>query len=270
MTLDELLEYTETIKKDIKKINLHEDDVRHSFFGLYYSAIYDYYIGKAFFQTAKYIGEGEIKFTEKIYPFKIHAQRLYEIQDHELLTQGYFGNLNRNVLFSVWTSFEMIISLIFEYIVSEKDIEKIILKLNNKIVKAIKNVDENDRKIIIETLLKTSFIPINRKFNYIFERNKSNYIGNIEEDRIFLDFVVKLRNCMIHSNGVFHGKEFYYKFGDDEFLFKNKEMLLQKGPNQSEVYLKIVIKIKEIFESLIRCVENIKHIEYPDDGQNIA
>ena len=103
MTLDELLEYTEIIKKDIKKINLHEDDVRYSFFGLYYSTVYDYYIGKAFFQIAKYIGDGEIKFTERIYPFEPHARRLYEIQDHELLVQGYHGNLNRNVLFSVWT-----------------------------------------------------------------------------------------------------------------------------------------------------------------------
>ena len=251
MTLDELLEYTEIIKKDIKKINLHEDDVRYSFFGLYYSAVYDYYIGKAFFQIAKYIGDGEIKFTERIYPFEPHARRLYEIQDHELLVQGYHGNLNRNVLFSVWTSFELVISLIFEHIITEKDFEEIVLKLNEKVIKAIRNIDEEVKKVIIETLNKTSFIPINRKFNYIINHNKSNYLGNIEEDRKFLDFVIKLRNCMIHSNGVYHGSEFYYKFGDDEFLFKNKEMLLQNGPNQSEVYLHIAIKIKEIFESII-------------------
>ena len=53
-------------------------------------------------------------------------------------------------------------------------------------------------------------------------------------------------------------------------LFKNKEMLLQNGPNQSEVYLNTAIKIKEIFESIIQCVHDISYIQYPDDGQNIA
>ena len=270
MTLDQLLDYTESIKKEIKEINLHEDDVRHSFFGLYYSGVYDYYIGKAFFQLAKYIGDGEIKFSEKIYPFNIHARRLYEIQDHEMLIQGYNGNLNRNLLFSVWTSFELTVSLIFEHIISDEEIIEIIFKLNHKIVKAIKNIDEKDKKVITDILIKTSFIPINRKFNFIVSQNENNYKGNLEEDRKFLDFVTKLRNCMIHSNGVYHGNEYYYKIDDEEFLFRDKEILLQKGPNNSEVYLKIAIKIKEIFKNIINCVEKIEHIQYPDDGQNIA
>lgn len=269
MELDELLEYTENIKSDIKELDFHEDDVRFSFFGLYYSSVYDYYIGKALFQVAKYIGTGEIKFTEKVYHFKIHAARLFEIQDHEMLVRGYHGYLNRSLLFGVWTSFELSLSLIFEHLISEEELLKIIYKINDKVIKAIKNLNEDDKNTIVENLRKTSFIPIIRKFNFIVSTNQDKYNGNLEEDRKFLEFVVKLRNCMIHSNGVYHGKEFYYKFGEEEFLFKDKEMLLQKGPNNRDVYLDIVKRIREIFENVIKCTEEIEYIEYPDDGQNI-
>lgn len=268
MTLEQLLDYSDAIKVQIKKLNYHKNDVRHGFFGLYYSSIYDYYIGNVFFQLAKHIADGQIQFTEKIYSFRAHAQRLYEIQKHPILIQGYKGNLNRNILLNVWTSFETSVSLIFEKIILEDDIPKIILKLNEKIVKAIESVDAIDKKIIIDTLVKTSFIPINRKFNYIIKYKKENYLGKLEDERKFLDFVVKLRNCIIHSNGVYHGKDFYYKFDGEEFLFKDKEILIQRGPDNSEVYLKISIRLKEIFENLIECVKDIKYIEYPDDGQN--
>ncbi|MDR6373038.1 hypothetical protein J2795_004226 [Chryseobacterium bernardetii] len=268
MTLDQLLDYTDSIKVQIKKLDYHKDDVRHGFFGLYYSSIYDYYIGNVFFQVAKYIARGQIQFAENIYGFRVHAQRLYEVQKYPLLVQGYNGNLNRNILLNVWTSFETSVSLIFEKIITEDDILKIILKLNTKIVKAIENINDIDKEIIIDTLVKTSFIPINRKFNYIIQYKKENYLGDLEDERNFLDFVIKLRNCIIHSNGVYYGKDFYYRFNDEEFLFKNKEILIQRGSDRGDVYLKISIKLKEIFENLIHCVKDIKYIEYPDDGQN--
>ncbi|MFD2543761.1 hypothetical protein ACFSSB_15650 [Lacinutrix gracilariae] len=270
MNLDKLLEYTENLKEEIAEIKLHSDDVRHSFFGLFYTNIYDYYIGKASYRLAEFIGNGDVKFTERVYPFNIHAQRLFEIQDFDLLSVGYHGNLNRNIIFGVWTSFELSISLIFEHLATENDLEIIIKKLNSKVIKAIANLEEQEKNIIMDNLKKSSFIPLLRKFNFLVKRKTNCYSGDLKEDREFLNFAVKLRNCMIHSNGIYHGNEYYYKFGEEEFRFVDKQMFMQKGPNNKDVYLDIAIRLKGIFKNLMNCVSEIDYLEYPDDGQNIA
>ncbi|MFK5981529.1 MAG: hypothetical protein QM499_01345 [Flavobacteriaceae bacterium] len=270
MTIDRLLEFTEEIKNEIAKLELHSDDVRHSFYGLFYTNIYDYYIGKVSYQFADFIKTGDVKFTEKVFPFNIHAQRLYEISKIDLLSNGYHGKLNRNIIFGVWTSFELSISLIFEHLATENDLEIIINKINSKVISSIESLEDDKKYLIKENLKKSSFIPLIRKFNYLVKRNSNSYGETLKEDREFLNFANKLRNCMIHSNGVYHGKEYYYKFGEEEFNFIDKEMFLQRGTNSRDVYLKIGIKLKDIFSNLIKCLSDIDYIEYPDDGQNIA
>ena len=270
MNLDKLLEYTEKIKEEIGKLKLHPDDVRHSFFGLYYSNIYDYYIGKTSYKVAEFIGNGDIQFTKKVYSFRNHAERLFEVQNLELLSRGYHGNLNRNIIFGVWTSFELSISLLFEHLTTKDDLEIIIDKINSKLIKAIGHLEDKDKSIVTDTLRKSAFIPLVRKFNFIVKRIPNCYSGNLKEDREFLNFAVKLRNCMIHSNGVYHGRDYYYKFGEEEFQFTDKEIFQQKGPNNKDVYLDIAIHIKKNFENLMNCTSDIEYIEYPDDGQNIA
>ena len=39
---------------------------------------------------------------------------------------------------------------------------------------------------------------------------------------------------MIHSNGVYHGRDYYYKFGEEEFQFTDKEIFQQKFKFQNE------------------------------------
>ncbi len=270
MNLENLLKYTEKLKQEISKLKLHSDDVRHSFYGLFYTNIYDYYIGKASYQVAEFIKSGDVKFTEKVFSFNIHARRLYEIPSIESLSVGYHGNLNRNITFGVWTSFELTISLIFEYLEKEKDLEIIIKKINSKVINAIRHLKEPEKKIIIENLKKSSFIPLVRKFNFLIKRKPSCYLGNLKDDREFLNFAGKLRNCMIHSNGVYHGKEYSYKFEEEEFKFIDKQIFLQRGPNGRDIYIKIAIKLKDIFSNLMNCLSDIDFIQYPDDGQNIA
>ncbi len=266
MNLDELLNLTEDCKKEIATLNWHEDDVRHSFFGLYYSTIYDYYIGKVSYGLAELIGKGQVLFKGEVYEFKTHAKRLYEIQDHQMLSAGYHNNLNRNIVFGTWTTFEFSISLIFDYLVNDYEYETIIKKLNAKLVKAISSLEESNKSIIIDILKQTAFVPLFRKFNFIINKNKANYKGDLTEDRKFIDFVNRLRNCMIHSNGFYHGKYFKYEFSDTEFIFENKEIFSQVGENQ-DVYLDISLRLKEIFKNLTDCITEVETIPYPEDGQ---
>jgi hypothetical protein len=268
MTLDDLLELTQNIKQEIASLSWHEDDVRHSFFGLYYSSISDYYIGKVSFQLAEYLGSGDVMFTSSVYSFNPHAKRLYEIQDHPLLRAGYHNDLNRYVVFGVWTSFEFSVSLIFDYLVTEHEYETIVKQLNAKLIKVISKLEERSKTLVFEVLKKSSFVPLMRKFDFISKRLDGCYGESRKDDRKFVEFVSKLRNCMIHSNGFYKGGEFTYNFAGTDFEFRNKEMFNQRGTNQF-VYFEIALKLKEIFVNITKCTKDIEFVEYPEDGFNV-
>ena len=269
MTLDELLDLTEEIKIEISELKWHEDDVRHSFFGLYYSGVYDFYIGKATFRLDEYIGQKKVAFTEDVYAFAPHAKRLFEIQGQPVLSAGFHSSLNRNLIFGTWTSFEFSISLIFDYLVSDQEYESIIRKLNSKLVKSISSLEESNKILILDSLKKSSFVPLLRKFNFIVKRMKNCYPENLEADRAFIEFVGKLRNCMIHSNGYYRGNYYKYEIGETVFEFVDKQIFSQTGSNPF-VYLEIAIKLKDIFKKLTICTVDINNIPYPDDEQNVA
>ena len=148
MSLDELLELTENIKIEITNLEWHEDDVRHSFFGLYYSTIYDFYIGKASYNLAEHIGQGNVLFKEEVYDFNPHAKRLYEIQAQPILSAGYHNALNRYIIFGAWTTFEFSVSLIFDFLVDDYEYESIIKQLNAKLIKAISSLEDKSKTLI--------------------------------------------------------------------------------------------------------------------------
>lgn len=268
MDLDSLLKYTESFKREILEMKLHSDDVRKSFFGLVYSGIYDYYIGKASYQICEYIGTGNVKFDEKIYHFREHAHRLLEIHNIGKLSDGYYGNLNRQITYTVWTSFETTISMIFDFLANEDDKISIIERMNQKIFRAIQTLSQDERQVINNALIKNSFIPLIRKFNFIVKRNPESYTGDIRLDREFLNFTNKMRNCLIHTNGVYYGNDYIYEFLGSEFRFRNGEVFEQRGTNSRDIYLDIAINLKKIIENLMPCISDIPHIGYPDDGQN--
>ncbi|MFD2588325.1 hypothetical protein ACFSQJ_15405 [Croceitalea marina] len=270
MTLDSLLEFTESFKQEILQMELHSDDVRKSFFGLVYSGIYDYYIGRTAYQICEYIGTGNVKFDEEIYHFREHAHRLYEIQHIGKLSDGYYGNLNRQITYTVWTSFETTISLVFDYLATEENTIEIIKSMNRKIFRSIETLPEDKQSVITKTLIKTSFIPLLRKFNFIVKRNPELYVGDVSSDREFLNFTNKMRNCLIHTNGVYYGNEYLYEFQGAEFRFRNGEVFEQRGTKSRDIYLDISIKLKKIIENLMPCIADINHIGYPDDGQNAS
>jgi len=122
---------------------------------------------------------------------------------------------------------------------------------------------------VMEILKKTAFMPLLRKFNFIVKRHSQKYIGDLAADREFLLFANTLRNCMIHSNGVYHGtKDFIYEFKNTKFEFKNNQVFSQYGKN-GDVFFDISKRLKEIFLGVCNCTLDIKFVPYPND-QNIA
>lgn len=266
MYLDNLLEFTKINKKEIEKLNFDKQDVRHSFFSLFYSSINYYYIGNVSYRITEFIGEGDIKFSERVLPFKNHADRLYEIPKEQELSDNYYRNLNRNIIYSVWTSFELSVNIIYRNLVTEKDEKKAIENMLSKTFRTLKNLNSDKKIAIYSEIKKLIFIPLLRKFNYLVNKKLGCYNGNLRDDRKFLEFVNKLRNCLIHSNGFYHGNDFDYTFGIVTFKFKNNEQF-KEIRHYKDVYLDITIRLKNIFSNLLNCINDIEFIEYPDDGQ---
>lgn len=269
MNLDNLLEITNNCQTEVRELTWHKDDVRHSFYALFYSSLYQYYLGKSVFHLTRLISSGHVYFDPRVIDYEPHAQRLYEIPRSEILSTGYHGNLSRNIVLGTWTTFELSISLIFDYIVDEHEFNSLIKSMNAKLVKAIASLEEKNKELIMEILRSSSFVPLFRKFNFVVKQNKEAYGGNIIEDREFIEFVNKLRNCMVHSNGYYHGKYYKYEIYDTVFEFKDKEVFNEVGNNRN-IYLDITLRLKEIFTNLCLCVSHLEFIPYPDDEINIA
>lgn len=272
MTLDTLLGITTEIKEECFELKnvWHEDDVRHSFFGMFYSTIYDFYIGKIGYRMSEYIGTSDIKFTGDIISFKPHALRLYEIQNSDILSQGYINKLNRDIFLGSWTCFETTISLLFNNLSNLDERKKIVIEMNNKLLKIISKLEVLEKETLTDIILKSPFIPLVRKFKFLRKIKPELYSNeDYKKDCLFLEFCSKLRNCLIHSNGIYNGQNSEYEFMGCLFKFKNGQVLEQENSEEYTLF-HIGFKLKEVFYKLTKCLSDVKYIEYPNDGQNIV
>lgn len=264
MTLDKLLQITEDIKEEVDNLPWHEDDIRSSFFALLYSGLYDYYIGQVSYEISYQIGEGKVRFTQDIIDLKPHIGRLNEIAKLDILSYGFKASLNRSIIYSSWTSFEMSLTLIFNQIITEKNFEVLIKNINNKLLQKITNLDNATSSEIFETLKKSSFIPPWRKFNEIIKLKPKYYNGNVQDDIKFIDLITTTRNCMIHANGLHLSENKTFDFNGVQFVFEKGKIFKQIG-NNDFVSFEMALELKRIFKSLCNCIKHIKKIKYPED-----
>ncbi|WP_185247683.1 hypothetical protein [Chryseobacterium bernardetii] len=265
MTLNELLLLTEKLKQTIYNLEFEENDARKAYFENLYSVVYDYYKGKVFFEISKQIVDGNISFHKEIFYLNPHIKRVFEIADHNLLSQAYQNDLNRKLLLESFTNFESAINLCFEEVITEEERNKIIDDLNKKIIRICKELPPSSLTELLVELRKSTFIPLRRKFSYVAKRILNCYSGNYKEDINFIDFCSKLRNSFSHAGGLYFGNNFEYTFKDVKFIFQDNQFLIMEGEN-SNIILQINEKLTDIFYRLLNCLNDTKYINYPDDG----
>lgn len=118
---------------------------------------------------------------------------------------------------------------------------------------------------ILELLIKSTFIPLIRKFKFLAKFKTSCYGENYVDDVKFIEFCAKLRNCVLHSGGFYKGKDFEYEFENIRFIFNDNEFLEMKGEN-NYVFLKLNERITNITLRVFECIKEVKNLKYPDDG----
>ncbi|WP_299782707.1 hypothetical protein [uncultured Formosa sp.] len=261
--IDKLKNLVNSIKALIYKLPYNDNDVRKAYFENLYTIINDFYLGKIYFEISTQIKNGKVNFDEDIIDLKPHILSVYEIADHPLLSNGYHNELNRKLFIDSFTNFEITVDLCFDNLKTDIAVKQIVSDLNSRLIRLIKQCKNEEQ--IIDQLIKTSFIPLIRKFKYLSKIKSDCYGINYSQDIKFIEFCTKLRNCVLHSAGYYKGRDYEYEFDGVNFIFKNEEFLEMKGENDY-VFLKLNERLTNIINQVFVCFNNVDYLKYPDDG----
>jgi len=270
--VDFLLNWTEDLKKEIKDLKFERDDIRKDFFKLFYDSTYSYYLGYVSYALSSSIIKGNVAFKENLSSFKVHLDRLIEISQLPVLTKSYKNSLNRNLNIETWSIFELCVTTFCGALCDADELNKLLSYNFNDTQKILKestiddaNLEKLKQKLIVEHL---THVPIQRKVDFLFKK-APNYYRDSKKDREFLVFYGKLRNT-IHSNYIYHGKNYEYKFGEAHFLFDKEKLVKWTDPfaPSPKLYIYLSTQLKEIWKTLALSIKHEEKIEYPDLDQN--
>jgi hypothetical protein len=268
---DFILNWTEDLKAEIKSLAFAHDDIRKNYFELTYDVAYCYYRGFILLDFSDFINNGYIVFKKEIYENKIHIDRVAETTKNPILKKSHFNSLNRNFLIDAWSTFELCVTTIAEAITTEDEKNKLLMHQYNDIKTLIKKieltefVDLNIQKLIKKDHL--THVPITRKTDLLF--NKAyDYGRNKQCDKEFLKFLGKFRNTL-HTNFIYYGKDYEYKFGDAHFIFQDGKIVKWADPffPSPKLYFYLIGNLKEIWKELINSIKHETLIKYPDNEQ---
>ena len=268
---DFILKWTEDLKAEIKTLTFQEDDIRKDYFNLTYDVAYCYYRGFILLKFSDFINKGQIAFNKEIYNYKVHINRVAETVKHPILRASHFNSLNRHMLIDAWSAFELCVTTFCNGICSKQELDKFLEFQYIEIIKGIKERKLNDaedaeiRRLTIKGHL--THVPITRKTDFLFKKSKC-YGRDKEKDKEYLRFLGKFRNTL-HTNFIYFGKDYEYKFGQAHFVFKDNKIVKWYDPFKPtpKLCFYLIGELKEIWKELVRTIEYPELIRYPDNEQ---
>lgn len=182
-------------------------------------------------------------------------------EDCELHIQGHKNIFNSMFIVNTWSNFELSITLFAEKVLQEDEINKLNSIDYTRIRKYLKDIaltPEIDNKLKKFNKQHLAHVPINNKFGKLFKLITNYPTGrDIKQDIAFLEFYGKLRNC-IHSNFIYYGNnEYSHTFNGIVFTFNHGE-LINIAPQPIDVFVKLSMELRDVFNVLI---ENIEYDE---------
>lgn len=269
---DYLLNVAEAQRKYCLQLNFPEDDIRTDFHGMVYDLTHNYYHGYIIFELAQEMVKGNVTFGKELYKNKIHIDAIIQIAKVPLLKTSYLGSLNKQMTIGVWTAFETSVSIIAEAILTMQEKEELFTIKKDEVLKLLDNkgvdaatLDKISKKLTEKHL---SQIPLVRKFRKILNQYEGQYSRTVGEDVNFIEFYGKMRNTLVHSNGIYHGPNSEFKFKGYTFLFENGKLF--KYTNDPEMlprlHVELASNLSEIYIAMTDLLKDKKEILYPDTG----
>lgn len=180
------------------------DDVRNVYFNQIMNAINNFYLGILIPYFMRKLDK----------PFKDGVMRGYfqhTIENTQFANLGFvceeaylktWHDMKKvEIVYTLWVIFEDSIDIIYNKISTEEDRSIYQYGSYNKIKNIIENKLTDEELILIKEKLKSQYIGVNNKYNYIFNSLTLDKDGmkNIQEYRNFLHFFNFLRNTL-HTN----------------------------------------------------------------------
>jgi hypothetical protein len=238
------------------KVKYGEDDIRPSFFDGYFQIIRTFYA--AYFHLDS---DDILEKYHEIYPDRIIARA-----DISVHLQGHKNLLNSFLIINCWSNFELFITLFSNTILNDDQKDKLLKVDYDRMKTILKNIEideateEKLKKCIKYHIAHT---PVMYKYGKIFKMVVSYpSTRNKNDDRKFLDFFGKLRNC-IHSNYIYFGNETYrYDYLGENYLFEPNK-LISHSPSQENSIFRLTQNLNEIGKSIIENISYDKEIYDP-------
>jgi hypothetical protein len=215
------------------------DDIRTGFLDGHFSMLRGYYC--AYFQ----IDSQDILLRYH----EIYKKTDFTMADIAHQRQGHKNILNSFLIIQSWSNFELFITLFAEAVLSEEKKKELLeteyLRIKG-IIKTNPPSDSEDLKLKKLTKHHLAHASMPHKYgsllkliaDYPNDRNKEN-------DRRFLEFYGRLRNC-IHSNYIYFGRESSEDvFNGDTFKFTSGELISQQ-PGKEDTFLMMALSLKAI------------------------
>lgn len=244
-------------------------DIRRSYFGFHESLLRNYYRGFCYVAIDADIKAGNIILGENSQFFKHIFDKKKSPNFHE---QSYLHNLNRRVYLDSWSNFETCITVLVNGLISDNERKNLLNYKVSGIIAALKKSDVNVTKDQIKDQFiedHLTHVPIVRKLDILYKKLEKGYSRNIQDDREFLKFFGKLRNTM-HSNFIYYGNSYEYRFGHAHFIFENEQIVKWLDPFEGTPKLQVYLvnNLMKIWREIISKIKHPEIIPYPCPEQD--
>jgi hypothetical protein len=270
-TANLILKWTEDLKVFRAGVPFDEDDIRRDFYGFMYDISYNFYKGNLMVDLSDIFNKQKLIPDDTLKVHSEHFKRFAELTLTQEIYEGHRNWLNRSLLIDTWSNFELCTTIFCDAIISDEERTKIFKHQYSDIKKCLKTstISDGDEQLLLTTFTKDhlAHVPITRKTDLLF--NKAvGYSRNSNNDKEFLKFMGKFRNT-IHTNFIYHGNNYEFKFRDAYFVFKKGEMVVWHDPYYPSptLYLAFFDELKDIWNELISRIDHKAIIPYPVDGQ---
>lgn len=180
--------------------------------------------------------------------------------------QSVMNSINRALLVDSWSTFEFFLTYLCDSLFDNEVKNELLIADSKEIIKIISRytISDTDVTKIKKRLSKPRFahVSVNRKYEKLHSMFESNYSGDWAEDKLFLEFYGKYRNC-IHSNFIYHGNDKEYEFLGTKYWFADgKAVAHDKLSNIKEMF-DLAVKLKDTCRRLFDAVQHKELLQYP-------